>query len=72
MIDAKDYRKCRKSQGLTQKEAADLLDLSLFMISNYKKGLRGEDGSPVTILRYFRMAIGAITSGIINYDGPAD
>jgi len=61
------FRAWRKSQGLRQKEAADLLGLKKRMIQYYEKGER--DGKKVSIPKTVRLACYALTQGIADFDG---
>lgn len=61
------FRSWRKSLGLKQKEAADLLGLKKRMIQYYEKGKR--DGRPVEIPKSIRLACFALTNGIGDFDG---
>ncbi|MFQ5563343.1 MAG: helix-turn-helix domain-containing protein [Parvularculaceae bacterium] len=64
-----DFKKWRKSLGLSQKEAAQLLGLKRRMIQYYEKGER--DGDSVKIPRAVRLACYAIAEGVADYHGPA-
>ena len=63
-----DFKKWRKSLGLSQKDAANLLGLKRRMIQYYEKGER--DGETVTIPRSVRLACFAISEGVSDYNGP--
>ena len=63
-----DFKKWRKSLGLSQKEAANLLGLKRRMIQYYEKGER--DGEQVAIPRSVRLACYAIAEGVSDYNGP--
>lgn len=67
-MEANDFRKWRKSLGLSQKDAAHLLGLKRRMIQYYEKGER--DGEKVKIPRAVRLACYAISEGISDYNGP--
>lgn len=62
-----EFRSWRKSLGLKQKDAADLLGLKKRVIQYYEKGRR--DGKPVEIPRAVELAAYAITTGIGGFDG---
>ena len=61
------FKHWRKSQGLKQGAAADLLGLKRRMIQYYEKGNR--DGRNVSIPKYIRLACYAITLGVRDYNG---
>lgn len=61
------FREWRRSLGLKQKDAADLLGLKKRMIQYYEKGNR--DGKPVSIPKSVRLACYALHKGIGDYDG---
>ncbi|NOX95487.1 MAG: helix-turn-helix transcriptional regulator [Alphaproteobacteria bacterium] len=63
-----DFKKWRKSLGLSQKDAANLLGLKRRMIQYYEKGER--DGEKVPIPRSVRLACYAISDGVSDYNGP--
>lgn len=66
-MPAPQFRVWRRSLGLKQKDAADLLGLKKRMIQYYEKGAR--DGKTVTIPKSVRLACYAISIGISDYDG---
>jgi transcriptional regulator with XRE-family HTH domain len=61
------FRRWRKSLGLKQKEAAELLGLKKRMIQYYEKGER--DGKTIVIPKYIRLACYAVGEGIADFDG---
>jgi len=63
-----DFKKWRKSLGLSQKDAAHFLGLKRRMIQYYEKGER--DGEKVAIPRAVRLACFAISQGIADFNGP--
>jgi len=67
-MEAGDFRKWRKTLGLSQKDAAHLLGLKRRMIQYYEKGER--DGDKVKIPRSVRLACYAIAQGVEDYNGP--
>jgi len=67
-MEPDDFRKWRKSLGLSQKEAANLLGLKRRMIQYYEKGER--EGENVSIPRAVRLACFALAHGIADYNGP--
>ena len=67
-MEANDFRKWRKTLGLSQKDAAHLLGLKRRMIQYYEKGER--DGEKVSIPRSVRLACFAIQEGVADYNGP--
>lgn len=66
-MSPKQFREWRKSMGLKQKEAANLLGLNKRMIQYYEKGIR--DGKPVKVPKYIRLACYALKMDIADYDG---
>ena len=66
-MDPKQFKQWRKSQGLKQAAAANLLGLKRRMIQYYEKGDR--DGKEVAIPKYIRLACFAITNGVRDFDG---
>jgi DNA-binding transcriptional regulator YiaG len=66
-MPASQFRAWRRSLGLKQKDAADLLGLKKRMIQYYEKGAR--DGKTVAIPKSVRLACYAITIGVCDYDG---
>ncbi|MDZ4740865.1 MAG: helix-turn-helix transcriptional regulator [Alphaproteobacteria bacterium] len=63
-----DFKRWRKAQDMSQKEAADSLGLKRRVVQYYEKGERG--GKPFKIPRTVRLACYAIVSGITDYQGP--
>lgn len=63
------FRKWRKSLGLKQKDAAEVLGLKKRMIQYYEKGDR--NGRPVEIPKAVRLACFALSAGIVDFDGLA-
>lgn len=61
------FRKWRKSLGLKQKDAAEVLGLKKRMIQYYEKGDR--NGRPVEIPKAVRLACYALSAGIADFDG---
>ena len=61
------FKHWRKSQGLKQSVAADLLGLKRRMIQYYEKGDR--QGRIVCIPKYVRLACYAITQGVHDFNG---
>ena len=57
-----DFKRWRKVQNLSQKEAADALGLKRRVVQYYEKGER--DGEPVKIPRVVRLACYALLLGI--------
>jgi len=68
MMEPGDFRKWRKTLGLSQKDAANYLGLKRRMIQYYEKGER--DGEKVKIPRAVRLACYAISEGVSDYNGP--
>jgi transcriptional regulator with XRE-family HTH domain len=63
------FRAWRKSLGLKQKDAADVLGLKKRMIQYYERGER--DGKTVAIPKTVRLACYAVLQGIADFDGTA-
>ena len=64
-----DFKKWRKGEKYSQKEAATALGLKRRMIQYYEKGER--DGERVVIPKSVRLACFAISAGVDDYHGPA-
>lgn len=64
----KDFKRWRKSLGLSQKAAAMALGLKPRMIQYYEKGERG--GKPVEVPKTVRLACYALAEGVADYSGP--
>jgi transcriptional regulator with XRE-family HTH domain len=62
-----EFRDWRKSQGLKQKDAAELLGLKKRVIQYYEKGRR--DGKDVDIPKTVELACFAISLGVRAFDG---
>ena len=67
-MDPADFKKWRKSQHMSQKDAAHALGLKRRMIQYYEKGER--DGEKVKIPLSVRLACYAIAQGVEDYHGP--
>lgn len=63
----RQFRHWRKSLGLKQKDAADLLGLKKRIIQYYEKGER--DGKEIRIPKYVRLACYAVAKGVHDFDG---
>ena len=63
-----DFKKWRKSLGLSQKDAAEALGLKRRVVQYYEKGERS--GTKVVIPKAVRLACYALSSGVKDYDGP--
>lgn len=63
-----DFKRWRKSLGLSQKEAAEALGLKRRVVQYYEKGER--DGEKVKIAKTVRLACAALARGIEDYGGP--
>ena len=61
------FKQWRKSLGLKQKDAADVLGLKKRMIQYYEKGDR--DGRKIDVPKYVRLACYAVTQGVDDFDG---
>ena len=66
----RDFKRWRRSLGLSQKEAADSLGLKRRVVQYYEKGER--DGKDVDIPKSVRLACYALTEGISDYHGPRE
>lgn len=64
-----DFKRWRKSLGLSQKQAADALGLKRRVVQYYEKGER--DGGKVKIPKTVRLACFALAQGVDDYQGPA-
>ena len=62
------FRKWRKSLGLKQSDAAELLGVKKRIIQYYEKGER--DGVDVEVPKTVRLACFAVTHGCKDYQGP--
>ena len=63
-----DFKRWRRSLGLSQKQAADALGLKRRVVQYYEKGER--DGGKVKIPKTVRLACFALTQGVEDYQGP--
>ena len=66
-MSPKQFREWRRSLGLKQKDAAELLGLKKRIIQYYEKGER--DGKSITIPKYVRLACYALREGVADFDG---
>lgn len=66
-MTAERFREWRKSLGLKQKDAADLLGLKKRVIQYYEKGSR--DGKKVEIPKSVRLACFALSLGATDFNG---
>ena len=64
-MEAKDFKRWRKSLGMTQKDETRALGLKPSMIQYYEKGER--DGESVKVPRSIRLACYALAHGITDY-----
>ncbi|MEL7028225.1 MAG: helix-turn-helix transcriptional regulator [Pseudomonadota bacterium] len=67
-MEPSDFKRWRKSMGLSQKDAAQVLGLKRRMIQYYEKGER--NGEPVSVPLSVRLACYAISEGVADYHGP--
>jgi len=67
-LRAADFKRWRKSLGLSQKQAADALGLKRRMVQYYEKGER--DGEKVAVPKAIRLACWALAAGVTDYRGP--
>ena len=63
-----DFKRWRKSLGLSQREAAQALGLKRRIIQYYEQGER--DGEKVTVPKTVRLACFALANGADDYQGP--
>ena len=63
-----DFKRWRKTLGLSQKQAAEALGLKRRMVQYYERGQR--DGEKVAVPKTVRLACYALASGITDYHGP--
>jgi transcriptional regulator with XRE-family HTH domain len=63
-----DFKRWRKTLGLSQKQAAEALGLKRRMVQYYETGQR--DGEKVAVPKTVRLACYALTSGVADYHGP--
>jgi transcriptional regulator with XRE-family HTH domain len=68
-MEPEDFKRWRKSLGLSQKDAAHALGLKRRVVQYYEKGER--DGKDLEIPRYIRLACAALTAGVRDFHGPA-
>jgi transcriptional regulator with XRE-family HTH domain len=66
----KDFKRWRKTLGLSQKAAAEALGLKRRVVQYYEKGER--DGKDVGIPKAVRLACYALTEGVSDYHGPRE
>jgi transcriptional regulator with XRE-family HTH domain len=66
----KDFKRWRKSLGLSQKAAAETLGLKRRVVQYYEKGER--DGKDVEIPKAVRLACFALSEGVSDYHGPRE
>jgi transcriptional regulator with XRE-family HTH domain len=66
----KDFKRWRKTLGLSQKAAAEGLGLKRRVVQYYEKGER--DGKDVGIPKAVRLACYALTEGVSDYHGPRE
>lgn len=66
----KDFKRWRKSLGLSQKAAAESLGLKRRVVQYYEKGER--DGKDVEIPKSVRLACYALSEGVSDYHGPRE
>ena len=69
IVKPSDFKRWRKSLGLSQKEAAQALGLKRRVVQYYEKGER--DGEKVSVPKTVRLACYALMAGVFEYEGPA-
>ncbi len=62
-----DFKRWRKTLGISQKDAAHALGIKRRVVQYYEKGER--DGKKVDIPLYIRLACFAVQAGITDFDG---
>jgi transcriptional regulator with XRE-family HTH domain len=67
-VQPSDFKRWRKTLGLSQKQAAQALGLKRRMIQYYEKGER--DGDKVEVPKAVRLACYALSVGVSDYRGP--
>jgi transcriptional regulator with XRE-family HTH domain len=67
-VQPSDFKRWRKTLGLSQKQAAQALGLKRRMIQYYEKGER--DGEKVEVPKAVRLACFALSNGVTDYSGP--
>lgn len=67
-MEPHDFKKWRKTLGLSQKDAAEALGLKRRMIQYYESGER--DGEEVKIPQSVALACYAVAEGVATYRGP--
>ena len=67
-MDEKEFKRWRKSLGMSQKDAAKALGLKPRIIQYYEKGER--DGEKVKVPRSIRLECYSLAQGITDYNGP--
>lgn len=68
-MEAEDFKRWRRSLGLSQKDAAEQLGLKRRVVQYYEKGER--DGEEVKIPKTVRLACFALTQDVKDYHGPS-
>ena len=63
-----DFRRWRRSLGLSQKEAAEALGLKRRIVQYYEKGER--NGEAVSVPKSVRLACFAVSEGVDDFFGP--
>lgn len=66
-MSPKEFRKWRKSLGIKQQDAAELLGIRKRTVQYYEKGER--DGKAVEIPKYIRLACYAVKQNVADFDG---
>jgi len=69
MVKPEDFKRWRKSLGLSQKDAAEALGLKRRVVQYYEKGER--NGDKVVIPKAVRLACFALSQGVTDYKGPS-
>lgn len=69
-MSSEDFRRWREAMGLSQGEAAALLDVSRSCIQQYEMGRRKGGSEPIEIPRAVRLACWALLNGVRDYTGP--
>ncbi|WP_425456750.1 helix-turn-helix domain-containing protein [Denitrobaculum tricleocarpae] len=64
------FKRWRKHQSFTQKQAAEALGISFASVRLYEAGERPDSPKPVEVPKHIELACAAVALGISSYDGP--
>ena len=68
-MTAEALRAWREARGLSRQGLADMMGLHANTILRMEEGERRDGGNPVQITKLHRLALAALTSSILDYDG---